>query len=267
MKLLRPLLAVTAFLVITTNAFASPLEVTVDARSGPWNWAAGGLNDNYRYGPSAQDFLAPTVINLASIGSGAGNNLFILYKSGLTSAFGGTPYVDQAGHVGSPFKDDALGSSGFPFPSFHMPGSWGVNQLNPQDNSPVSDPENYGIFLNGLVAALTDANGTVLNPFPVGYVIPVDDGNGGYTQGFVFGLSFGISDPNAVNLQLGFNDDLFADNTGSLQVCVGSSQADIDSCINGTVTVPEPSSVLLFAIGGLALIGAMPALKSRYRQL
>lgn len=262
MKNLSRNVAITATaLLLSSAAHAGFVEVTVDARSGPWNWTSGGLNSALAYGPAVQDFSAPTVIDLASIGSGPGNSLYILYKSGLTDAFGGPPSVDQAGYVGSPFKDDALGSSGDPFPSLHMPSNWGINQEFPA-GTPVTDPENYGVFLQALVGALTDASGAVLdNPFPIGSVIPVDDGLGGYAQGFVIGISFGVSNANAVNLQLGFNDDTFFDNTGALQVCVASSQADMDACIAGTAsTVPEIDAVtgtgaLTLLAGALTLAG------------
>lgn len=242
--------------VVAGAATAGFQQVTVDGQSGPWNWTAGGQNGAYNYGPTPHDFKAPTVVDLASIGSGFGKDLFILYKSGKTSAFGNpTPPgdVDQAGYVGSVFKDNDPGSSGGFFPSLHMSNNWGVNQEFPT-GTPVSDPENYGVFLQALVAALTDDLGSVLNPFPVGYVIPVSNGVGGYTQGIVFGLSFQVTTVGATKLSLGMNDDIFSDNTGSLQVCVASSQADMDRCIRGS-RVPEPGTVLL--LGGAALAAAV----------
>ncbi len=237
--------AVLSTLLVSPVAYAGYVEVTVNGQSGPWNWTPSGLNSAYAYGPETQDFLPPTVVNLASIGTGPGSDLFILYKGGLTSAFGGQPSVDQAGYVGSIFKDDVLGSSGQLFPSNYMPGNWGGNQEF--NGNPVADPGNYGIFLQALVAAITDNNGDVLNAFPIGYVIPVSDGQGGYQQGYVFGISFQIQDANAAYLQLGMNDDIFSDNTGSLQVCVASNQAGIDACLNPVSTVPEPSTLLLLA--------------------
>ena len=157
------------------------------------------------------------------------------------------------------------GSSGQPLPSFYMPDQWGVNQTF--NGNPVGDPENYGIFLNALVATLVDATGAIVGtPFPIGYVIPVQDPNdpnnpNAYVQGIVFGISFGIPlNSTATALQLGINDDIFGfgpndpalgDNTGALQVCVGSSEASQEACLNPVVAVPEPGTL---ALGMLALV-------------
>ncbi len=242
-----------------STAHADAIEVTVLGTAGPWDWATGGLNAAYHYGPEVQDFTPPTVVDLQTLGLAAGDSIYISYKSGLTSAFGGEPYVDQAGHVGSIFKDDVPGSSGQPFPSLHMPAQWGsgsADAANDCSMDPLKDCR-YGIFLNSLVATLTDANHVIVGtPFPIGYVLPVETapGSGIYTQGFNVGLDFQLPS-NARYLQLGMNDDLFNDNTGSLQVCVGSNQSDQTACLQN---VPDQASTVgLFAIGlvGLAALG------------
>ena len=248
---LRTPLAAAALGLASLASHAGFVQVTVNATAGPYLSVPGGLNSAFDYG--MHDSTLPTTVDLTMLGTTASGTLFIQYVSGLTNAFlGGTPTVDQAGYVGSPFKDDDLGSSGNHFPSFYMPSYWGVNQMF--NGMSLSDPENYGIFLNALVAAQTDSTGAVVgNPFPIGYVIPVDNGMGGYTQGYVSGNSFAFN-PGAANLQLGVNDDIFSDNTGALQVCVASSQADLDACLSpaGGSPVPEPS---MLALVGLALAG------------
>src|SRR6185295_14689452 len=128
-----------------------------------------------------------------------GTHLLISYLSGLTGAFpGDPPVVDGIGYgpnPPSPFVFDAsdnVGNSGHVFPSFYM--------------SP------YPIYLNALVATFADASGNIVGtPFavnngPIDVVVPVG----------------------ATRLQFGFNDDIFADNSGSLNVQVSDA-------------VPEPS--------------------------
>lgn len=54
-------------------------------------------------------------------------------------------------------------------------------------------------------------------------------------------------------LQLGFNDDLFFDNTGSQHVCVGSSSAAVEAYAAGVVGVPAPGTLVLISAGLLGL--------------
>jgi hypothetical protein len=268
------LLAILAGLGFAASAGAGAVEVTVPATAGPWNWNAN-LNAGFAYGPAQQDFSPPITISFASIGTGAGGDLFITYRSGLTSSFLNVPpTVDQAGYVGSIFKDDVIGSSGEPLPSGYMSPEWGanlINGLNPPPSQPLSAGD-YGIFLNALVGALVDATGAIVgNPFPIGYVIPVPDQNSpsGYSQGYVFGISFGLpANTTAVALQLGINDDIFGfganspspgDNTGALQICVGSDQRSQDACLS-PAAVPEPESL---ALGSLALLAMVLAGRAR----
>ena len=133
-----------------STANANAIEVTVLATAGPWNWALGGLNSSFHYGPALQDFTSPTIIDLqADLGIFPGDTLFITYKGGLTNAFGGPPSVNQAGHVGLIFKDDTLGSSGEPMPSLYMPDQWGSNSADAAHDcsTDASQPCQYGVFL------------------------------------------------------------------------------------------------------------------------
>jgi hypothetical protein len=186
-----------------SGASAAMIAVGVDGRAMPWDWVDGGLNDAYQYG--VLDGLGPTVVDAGDgIAVAAGNTIDVAYLAGLTDAFGvpgGT--VDALGHDFWE-ANDTPGSSGEVFPSFYM--------------SP------YPIYLNALVGTFADASGAIVgSPFHIGlggsFVVPV-----GATQ-----------------LQLGVNDDIFADNTGSLRVCV----SDAGEC----ATVPEPFTAGLLALG------------------
>lgn len=231
-------------------AHADAVIVVVDARSGPWDWVTGGLNDAYQYG--LNDHLPPALVNLSSLGIGPGDHISITAFTGpsdLTNAFGGPPEVDNNGYVVSVFKDDALGSTGTPLPSLYMPGDWG--------SANCADATLCGVFLQALVGAILDASYNVLQPLSIGTV----DSEG---TSFVFGIGFDLPS-NAAFLALGFNDDLFDDNTGSIGVCVhtvpGSDGSTPERCqaLMTTQTVPAPSVLALMALGlsGLLVAGSL----------
>lgn len=173
---------------------------TVPSTAGPWN-STGSLNSGLAYG--TQDHSAPIRVGIEDgFDMSEGRVMLILYVKGLTSPFGGTPYCNGLGDPNYP-ANDALGSSGQVFPSKYM------------------DPGSYPINLAAMVGCFTDFAGSVIGqPFAVG--------NG--TLAFV--------PAGATHLQLGFNDDIFRDNTGEIEVEV-----------EGT-PVPEPASLL--ALGGFA---------------
>jgi hypothetical protein len=188
----------------------------------PWLWDTVSLNTASPFG--VQDGSGPAVVDSSSgVSFAPGSILTITYLSGLTSAFGGAPVVDGQGYgpnPPSPFEFDAnnnLGNSGQPFPSLYM--------------------LPYPIYLNTLVATFADASGNIVGtPFavfngPLSVLVPL-----GATQ-----------------LQLGVNDDIFADNTGSLSVSVADAN-----------TAPEPSGSVLI---GSALLAAWAGLKYRNRSV
>jgi len=198
--------------VLGAAGAASAATVAVDGHAGPWDRSVMG-NPTYGVGDN---------IAAASLKVNAGDMITITYLSGLTSAFGSVPpTVDATGYVGGPFGSGAdcngipctgIGSSGQPFPSFYL------------------DPTNMGpqIALNALIGDFVDSSGKILDEFAPG------DG------------PFSITAPaGAVALQLGVNDDIFSDNSGSLDIGV-----------TGSTAVPEPSiwAMMLMGFGGLGVM-------------
>lgn len=219
--------------VAAAGPAAAAVTVAVAGTAQPWTYDPGSLNAGFQFG--VQDGTGPTIVNFASAGITAGGSWAVLYKSGLTNAFGGPPAVNQNGHVGLVFKDDGLGSSGTYFPSHYTPTLWSA------------DP-GAGVFLNALVFVFTDDNGQIVATPDAMEVF--GDAINGYS--FVFGKGGSATPAGATRLQLGVNDDIFRDNTGALQVCVG---ADFDAC-TVNAPVPEPATWALF-VGGFAGVGAL----------
>ncbi len=184
----------------------------------PWEWVSGGLNDAFQYG--VLDGSGPVIVDASSgIDFSPGGILTIEYLTGLTSAFGNPGGdVDADGYVGSVFKNDDPGSTGEFFPSLYTPMDWDT-------------------FLQALMGVFTDASGSIVGT-------PFEVGNGPTAVAIPVG---------ATQLQLGFNDDLFADNTGSLRVQVsGPDRPGV---------VPEPASLLVWA--GLAAVGGLAIRRRR----
>lgn len=104
--------------------------------------------------------------------------------TGETSTIPGGAYFDPSGQTDF-VATDQVGGSGSIFPAYFI------------------DPSLYPVHLNELIGVFTDAKGAlVARPFPVGEAFDV------------------IVPPNAEKLQFGLNDDIFADNDGSLTVTV-----------------------------------------------
>jgi hypothetical protein len=155
------------------------------------------LNPTLDYGVHDQD--APTLISIT-----AGHNVQISGATGIIAA-GGPDFFDPAGPEGyphtpwSPANDDP-GSSGMLFPSVHSPNTWPTNLMT-------------------LMGSFADDAGIVIGePFTIG------------TQTLDLTAPTG-----ATKLQLGFNDDIFWDNLGSVSVNVE--------------VLPEPSAVCLLVLG------------------
>lgn len=235
--------ALLAAAVGTSGAANAASFYDVAGTSNPWDWVAGGLNDAYQYG--GVDGSGPTIATFASAGITAGGSWAIRYVSGLVSAFDGAPpSVNNNGYVGSFFKDNDPGSTGGFFPGHYMPSEW-------------NDDPNAGLFLAALVATFTDDAGNIIgNPFSVGTVL-----FDGTNYGYVIGVGGNPTPVGATRIQLGINDDIFRDNSGSFRVCVGESFESCDRLISG---VPEPESWALM-IAGFGLVGGAMRRRTRVR--
>jgi hypothetical protein len=193
---------------------AGTVNVTVDATAGPW---LQGVNPTFSYGTG--DNTAPTIVS----GLTTGESVTVAYVSGLTSMFfGAPPSVDANGYVASIFGSGpgltGIGSSGQPFPSF------------------LIDPTNVGpnnIWLGELIGVFTNSAGVIVGtPFAIG--------NG----------PLALSNPaGATQIELGVNDDIYADNTGALLISVSANSISSQT--------PLPAALPLFAtgLGALGLLG------------
>lgn len=175
----------------------------VNAKSGPWQYVSGGLNSAYQFG--INDHLAPTVVPVT-----AGTQVSISYASGsiniASTGYGpANSYVDARGVLALPNPDLSPHYNG-DMPSIYM-------------NESASSPK----YLGELVGTFSGSTGQLVgSPFAIG--------NG------PFELSV---PPGAVSLQLGVNDNLFADNVGTWSINV--------------VPVPEPTALAFLCAGALAL--------------
>lgn len=179
---------------------------TVAGTDMPWLSVNGGLNTNYQYGVG--DGAAPTVVGASSgISFAPGGTIAITYVSGLVSAGPGFPSTDANGDQ-SFITNANTGNSGHVFPSFYF------------------NHASYPTYLDELVGTFTNSSGAIVGtPFAVGDNASV------------------IIPTGATQLQLGINDDILSDNSGSFTVN-----------INGPAAVPEPCSLVLVGLGSILAI-------------
>jgi hypothetical protein len=198
---LRIALLVFASVFIAAGAQAATLTFDIDGRTMPW---LNSANPTATYGNN--DGLSPAVVDSSNGFSFAAGGVFTISASGLTSAyFDVPPDTGPNGWDGYDASTD-MGSSGNYFPSLYM------------------DPSTYPIYLQSLVGTFADSLGHIVG------------------TPFFIGESATVTAPvGATQLQLGFNDDQFEDNTGTLRVTIdGPSIAS---------AVPEPSTWAMLLIG------------------
>jgi uncharacterized protein YecT (DUF1311 family) len=154
---------------------------TVRGTAMPWLWQPGGLNSAFFFG--RQNGTGPTVLTLAGLRAWPGRTIFIKYRAGQASVGPDYPFTDAKGAPSSATYT-GYGSTGRPLPSAYM--------------------HPYPIQVGSLVGAFTDASGQLVGkPFEIGD-----------------GPTVAVVPPGAAQLQLGIDDDDFADNSGSFSVSV-----------------------------------------------
>ena len=185
-------------------------QVTVGSKAGPWAYTNGGLNTAYQYG--LHDQTAPTIVSTTNgFDFTAGLTLTIQYVSGTVAASSpGYPFVDALGQTNS-LANNSVDIFNGSFPTYYVSSS------------------NYPTYLVELIGTFATTNGSIVGtPFPVGNLKTVTIPAG------------------ATQLQLGVNDNKYADNLGSWSIQ-----------ITGTA-IPEPSTIVL---AGLAVVPIALALR------
>jgi hypothetical protein len=208
MKKINPItqLAVLALLIPAIQANATIF--TVNGKSGPWQYVNGGLNTAFQYG--VNDQTAPTAIT--SIG---GTSIQPTYQITLSYQSGTVVVAPNGGPPGN-LGIDANGLSSYANPDLspHANGNCPSFFMGESAGSPK--------YLGELVGTFANSQGQIVgSPFAIG------DGP----------ITF-IVPAGASQLELGVNDNLFSDNTGSWNLNV--------------TMVPEPCCAALL---GLALCG------------
>jgi hypothetical protein len=205
--------------LVSWTGIASALIITktVAGNAGPWDWVNGGLNTAYQYANEnnlSSQSATPTVISAADgFSFSVGDSLTISYLSGGVISGIGRPSFDANGAtIFGPLDNVLLGTYG-PGPSYYM------------------NPATYPILYTELVGTFANSSGQVVGtPFPIGNLRTITVPSG------------------ATRLQLGANDNLYVDNSGSWNIQI--------------TQVPEPAtwSMLLMSIAAL-----LPSCRMRRR--
>lgn len=185
---------------------ASAVTVTVTGQTQPWDPI---LNSGASFG--ANDGLAPTSVDASDgLNFSEGAVLYVEALSGETKAWPAGAWVDANGYL-TYAANFGKGASGNFFPSKYF------------------DFATYPSYLNALIGTFADASGVIVGtPFEIG-------------------LSKQLIVPTgAVQLLMGVNDDLFADNSGALTVSVTNTPL-------AAVPVPASLPLLLGSVSLLAL--------------
>jgi hypothetical protein len=198
--------------LVTCAGIASAVTIskTVAGTAGPWDWVNAGLNTAYQYANEnnfSSQSTTPTVFSPTDgFSFSAGSTLTISYLSGGVSSSFGNPPVDANGYS-SPL-DNILGGSYGPAPSYYM------------------NPATYPIYHSELVGTFANNSGQIVGtPFAIGNFRTVTVPAG------------------AARLQLGMNDNLYVDNSGSWNIQV--------------TQVPEPATWSMLLLSGVALLSSL----------
>jgi hypothetical protein len=183
---------------------ALTITTTVNGTSGPWLWANGGLNTAYQYGLNTIG--APTVVSAADgFRFSVGDSLTISYLSGQVKC------ISPSGSFWDANGDQTFvmnnGNFGWVGPSYYM------------------NPATYPIYAGELVGTFANDSGQIVGtPFAIGNLGTFTVPNG------------------ATRLQLGINDTLLADNSGSFSIHVTG--------------IPEPTTIalVLLSVVGMGLV-------------
>ncbi|MGA3066395.1 MAG: PEP-CTERM sorting domain-containing protein [Tepidisphaeraceae bacterium] len=190
-------------LIGASSAAFGQAIISINGDSGPWESQHAGINSVFFYGTG--DEAPPSIVSsIDGQQIQPGEQIQIAYLNGGVSAGAGWPYLDAAGNPEFA-ENNSEDNSGNVWPSYYMPST------------------SYPVYSMELVATFADAGGDIVGmPFPVG-MSSIDTVPAGASQ-----------------LQLGFNDSLYSDNSGSMTVQVS--------------TVPEPSSYVGLLGFGLLLL-------------
>ena len=208
---MKALILIAASLVSSAGiASALTITKTVAGNAGPWDWVNGGLNTAYQYANennSSSQSATPTLISAADgFSFTVGSSLTISYLSGGVSSSFGNPLVDANGYS-SPLDNILAGSYG-PAPSYYM------------------NPATYPIYNTELVGTFANSGGQIVGtPFGIGNLKTVTVPSG------------------ATRLQLGVNDNLYPDNSGSWNIQI--------------TQVPEPATWSMLLLSVVALLGGL----------
>ena len=193
-------------LALLVTSLGQAATFVIDSHSAPWE---PSVNPAYAFG--VNDDSGPTLVPVS-----AGDWIIVGGAQGLVSA--GPPYwpyVGPDGQDGSapwPYvTNDGGGSSGTGFPSRYTPSDWDS-------------------YLMALMGTFTDSSGVIVGA-------PFEIGSATLTLGVPTGASY---------LQLGINDDIFADNVGGFSVDVSLRSTGVPD--GGVGAIGLGSLVLIMAL-------------------
>jgi large repetitive protein len=166
------------FTQVVNAGSSQPYSITINGQDGPWEFVEGGLNSNYSYGVGDQQ--PPAIMTAADgLSFAPGTVLDIQYVSGLED--GGRGVYTDANGVTTITPANGEITDHFNFPSYYF------------------DPSDWPAYEAEVVGTFADSNGEIVGtPFNIGdqrtVVVPAG----------------------ASQLEMGFNDNFFEDNLGSI---------------------------------------------------